>query len=135
MNAVVEVAPVKKFLKTLQFQIVSKLEKIDGKSFTVDSWDREAGGGGTSQVLENGNFFERAGVNFSHVFGDKLPPSATSARPELIGRSFEAMGVSVVLHPKNPYIPTVHMNVRFFFASKKSAAPVCWFGATCSMIE
>ncbi|MDG1163288.1 MAG: oxygen-dependent coproporphyrinogen oxidase [Burkholderiales bacterium] len=128
MNAVVEVAPVKKFLKTLQFQIVSKLEKIDGQSFSVDSWDREAGGGGTSQVLENGNFFERAGVNFSHVFGDKLPPSATSARPELIGRSFEAMGVSVVLHPKNPYIPTVHMNVRFFFASKKSAAPVWWFG-------
>ena len=128
MNAVVEVAPVKKFLKTLQFQIVSKLEKIDGQPFSVDSWDREAGGGGTSQVLENGNFFERAGVNFSHVFGDKLPPSATSARPELIGRSFEAMGVSVVLHPKNPYIPTVHMNVRFFFASKKSTAPVWWFG-------
>ena len=101
---------------------------VDNSEQLTDTWERESGGGGISQVLEGGNLFERAGVNFSHVFGDQLPPSATTARPELAGRSFEAMGVSVVLHPNNPYVPTVHMNVRFFFAVKKSEEPVWRFG-------
>ena len=124
----IEVAPVKEFFIALQDRIVEALGALDGKPFTTDSWDREGGGGGISQVLEEGNIFERAGVNFSHVFGDTLPPSATLARPELAGRSFEAMGVSVVLHPKNPYIPTIHMNVRFFYAAQPSKKPVWWFG-------
>lgn len=114
----VEVTPVKEFFTSLQDNIVKEVEALDGKRFITDTWERESGGGGISQVLEGGNLFERAGVNFSHVFGDQLPPSATTARPELAGRSFEAMGVSVVLHPNNPYVPTVHMNVRFFFAVK-----------------
>ena len=124
----VEVTPVKEFFTSLQDNIVKEVEALDGKRFIIDTWERESGGGGVSQVLEGGNLFERAGVNFSHVFGDQLPPSATTARPELAGRSFEAMGVSVVLHPNNPYVPTVHMNVRFFFAVKKSEEPVWWFG-------
>ena len=119
---------VKHYLVDLQRRIVSKLEHLDGQSFHSDSWEREEGGGGTSMVIEKGNLFERGGVNFSHVFGDNLPPSATAARPELGGRSFEAMGVSLVLHPDNPFVPTVHLNVRFFIAKKKSAAPVWWFG-------
>ena len=119
---------VKHYLVDLQRRIVSKLEHLDGQSFRSDSWDREEGGGGTSKVIEKGNLFERGGVNFSHVFGDNLPPSATAARPELGGRSFEAMGVSLVLHPENPFVPTVHLNVRFFIAKKKSAEPVWWFG-------
>jgi len=119
---------VKHYLVDLQQRIVSKLEHLDGQSFRSDSWDRKEGGGGTSMVIEKGNLFERGGVNFSHVFGDNLPPSATAARPELGGRSFEAMGVSLVLHPENPFVPTVHLNVRFFIAKKKSAAPVWWFG-------
>jgi coproporphyrinogen III oxidase len=119
---------VKHYLVDLQRRIVSKLEHLDGQSFHSDSWEREEGGGGTSMVIEKGNLFERGGVNFSHVFGDNLPPSATAARPELGGRSFEAMGVSLVLHPENPFVPTVHLNVRFFIAKKKSVAPVWWFG-------
>ena len=109
---------VKHYLIDLQRRIVSKLEHLDGQSFHSDSWEREEGGGGTSMVIEKGNLFERGGVNFSHVFGDNLPPSATAARPELSGRSFEAMGVSLVLHPENPFVPTVHLNVRFFIAKK-----------------
>ena len=124
----IKVSPVKEFFTSLQDNIVQEIEELDGKCFINDTWHRESGGGGTSQVLEDGNLFERAGVNFSHVFGDQLPPSATTARPELAGRSFEAMGVSVVLHPRNPYVPTVHMNVRFFFAERKSKEPVWWFG-------
>ena len=128
MKVMVEVTSVKEFFTSLQDNIVKEVEALDGKRFITDTWERESGGGGISQVLEGGNLFERAGVNFSHVFGDQLPPSATTARPELAGRSFEAMGVSVVLHPNNPYVPTVHMNVRFFFAVKKSEEPVWWFG-------
>lgn len=128
MIAMIEVGPVKEFFISLQDNIVQEIEGLDGKHFITDKWDRESGGGGTSRVLENGNLFERAGVNFSHVYGDQLPQSATTARPELAGRSFEAMGVSVVLHPNNPYVPTVHMNVRFFFAARKSEEPVWWFG-------
>ena len=119
---------VKAFLTELQELIVERIEQIDGKPFQRDSWQRPEGGGGISCVLEEGNVLERGGVNFSHVFGDKLPPSASANRPELAGRGFEAMGVSLVFHPRNPYAPTVHMNVRFFVAQKPGAEPVWWFG-------
>ncbi|MBL8498032.1 oxygen-dependent coproporphyrinogen oxidase [Nitrosomonas sp. JL21] len=119
---------VKEFLINLQNDIVRGLERIDGKSFKRDHWDRPEGGGGMSSVIEEGNVLERGGVNFSHVNGAGLPASATAARPELAGRSFEAMGVSLVLHPRNPYAPTVHMNVRFFEARKEGAESVWWFG-------
>ena len=119
---------VKEFLIKLQDDIVKGLETVDGKSFKRDQWDRPEGGGGISRVIEEGNVLERGGVNFSHVYGAGLPASATAARPELAGRSFQAMGVSLVLHPRNPYAPTVHMNVRFFEATKAGADPVWWFG-------
>ncbi|GKS70101.1 coproporphyrinogen oxidase [Nitrosomonas sp. PY1] len=119
---------VKEFLIKLQDDIVKGLEAVDGKTFKRDQWDRPEGGGGISRVLEEGNVLERGGVNFSHVHGAGLPASATAARPELAGRSFQAMGVSLVLHPHNPYAPTVHMNVRFFEAIKEGAEPVWWFG-------
>lgn len=108
------------YLQNLQSKIVEALELVDGKSFLHDSWNRPEGGGGTSCLLEEGNVFERAGVGFSHVLGNKLPPAATIAHPEAAGRSWEAMGVSLVLHPRNPYVPTVHMNVRFFVAKANS---------------
>ena len=119
---------VKAYLADLQNRIVTGLETIDGKSFQRDGWERPDGGGGLSCVIEEGNVLERGGVNFSYVFGHGLPASATAARPELAGRSFEAAGVSLVLHPRNPYAPTVHMNVRFFEAKKEGADPVWWFG-------
>jgi coproporphyrinogen III oxidase len=119
---------VKAYLLKLQSSIVERLEQVDGKSFHRDSWVRPEGGGGTSCVLEDGNVLERGGVNFSHVFGPNLPPSASAHRPELAGRSFEAMGVSLVFHPRNPHAPTVHMNVRCFIARKEGADPVWWFG-------
>ena len=123
-----DTARVKTFLTELQELIVERLEQVDGKKFQRDSWQRPEGGGGLSCVMEEGDVFERGGVNFSHVFGDKLPPSASANRPELAGRGFEAMGVSLVLHPRNPYAPTVHMNVRCFVAKKDGAEPVWWFG-------
>ena len=104
------------YLQNLQSQIVEALELVDGKRFLHDSWNRLEGGGGTSCLLEEGNVFERAGIGFSHVLGNKLPPAATVAHPEAAGRSWEAMGVSLVLHPRNPYVPTVPMNIRFFVA-------------------
>ncbi len=119
---------VKNYLLGLQDDIVARLEKLDGKAFRKDAWDRPQGGGGISRLVEQGNLLERGAVNFSHVFGQTLPPSASAARPELAGRSFEAMGVSLVLHPRNPYVPTVHMNVRFFLALKDGADPEWWFG-------
>ncbi len=119
---------IKQYFVGLQDNIVARLEKLDGKSFRSDAWTRQQGGGGVSKLIEEGNLLERGGVNFSHVFGDKLPASASAARPEIAGRSFEAMGVSLVLHPRNPYVPTVHMNVRFFVAKKPDAEPVWWFG-------
>lgn len=119
---------VKAYLLDLQNRIVSGLEEMDGKKFRRDSWERPQGGGGTSCVIEEGNILERGGVNFSHVYGSGLPASATAARPELAGRAFEATGVSLVLHPRNPYAPTVHMNVRFFEAIKEGTEPVWWFG-------
>ncbi len=119
---------VKDYLLQLQDSIVERLEQVDGNAFRRDSWVRPEGGGGTSCVLEEGDVLERGGVNFSHVFGPNLPPSASAHRPELAGRSFEAMGVSLVFHPRNPHAPTVHMNVRCFIAKKEGADPVWWFG-------
>ncbi len=119
---------VKTYLLDLQQRIVAALEALDGAGFQRDAWQRPEGGGGVSCLLENGKVFERAGVSFSHVYGAKLPPSASANRPELAGRGFEAMGVSLVLHPLNPYVPTVHMNVRFFCAAKANEPAVWWFG-------
>ena len=120
---------VKQFLLGLQDEICNSLEQADGVGkFVTDSWQREQGGGGVSKVLKGGAVIEQGGVNFSHVFGGKLPPSASAARPELAGRSFQAMGVSLVIHPKNPFIPTSHANVRFFVAEKEGEEPVWWFG-------
>ena len=119
---------VKNYLLDLQASIVTAMEAIDGKAFFTDSWERPEGGGGISRVIEEGNVFERGGVNFSHVMGNSLPPSAAASRPELAGRKWEAMGVSLVLHPRNPYAPTVHMNVRFFTTHSQDAPAVWWFG-------
>lgn len=119
---------VKEFLLELQQLIVERMQQIDGQTFRRDSWVRPEGGGGISCLVEEGNVLERGGVNFSHVKGDKLPPSASAHRPELAGRRWEAMGVSLVMHPRNPYAPTAHMNVRFFVAEKPGEAPVWWFG-------
>jgi coproporphyrinogen III oxidase len=121
---------IKDYLAGLQQRIVARLAVIDGRPFRSDNWQRPEGGGGESRVIEEGKVFERGGVNFSHVMGKALPPSATAARPELAGRSWDAMGVSLVLHPRNPYAPTVHMNVRFFIAhpSSETAQPAWWFG-------
>ena len=120
---------VKSFLLDLQDRICAALEQADGAGqFAEDAWRREAGGGGRSRVLTGGAVFEQAGVNFSHVYGDALPASATAHRPELAGRRFEAMGVSLVIHPANPHVPTSHANVRFFIAEKDGEAPVWWFG-------
>ncbi len=119
---------VKEFLLELQELIVERLEQIDGKRFRKDEWQRPEGGGGLTRLIEEGNVLERGGVNFSHVVGERLPPSATAHRPELAGRRWQAMGVSLVMHPRNPYAPTSHMNVRFFVAEKAGAEPVWWFG-------
>lgn len=119
---------VKDFLISLQASICAQIEAIESQTFIQDSWDREQGGGGQSRVIRDGDIFEQGGVNFSHVFGEKMPASATAHRPELAGRKFEAMGVSLVLHPKNPYVPTSHANVRFFIAEKDGEAPIWWFG-------
>jgi coproporphyrinogen III oxidase len=119
---------VKAYFLSLQASIVASLEEVDGKSFLTDSWERPEGGGGISRVIEEGHVFERGGVNFSHVKGKNLPPSAAANRPELAGREWEAMGVSLVLHPRNPYAPTVHMNVRFFTTHAEGKQDIWWFG-------
>jgi coproporphyrinogen III oxidase len=135
---------VKVYLLQLQDRICAELEKEDGSAvFREDAWSREddetrvdesaalnpdLGGGGRTRVLREGQVFEQAGVNFSHVTGDRLPPAATAARPELAGRRFEALGVSLVMHPENPHVPTSHANVRFFVAEKDGEEPVWWFG-------
>ena len=120
---------VKSYLLDLQERICAVLEAEDGTGrFHEDSWEREEGGGGRSRVLTGGAVIEKGGVNFSHVYGGELPASATAHRPELAGRSFEAMGVSLVIHPHNPYLPTSHANVRFFIAEKPGTDPVWWFG-------
>ena len=125
----VDIAAVKTYLLALQDDICSQLAAEDGgASFMEDAWDRPGGGGGRTRVISNGTVFEQGGVNFSDVFGDKLPPSATAQRPELAGRSFQALGVSLVIHPHNPLVPTSHANVRFFVAEKAGEEPVWWFG-------
>jgi coproporphyrinogen III oxidase len=124
----IDVNAVRDYLTGLQERIVARMEALDGKTFRRDQWQRAEGGGGISCLLEGGNLLERGGVGFSHVYGATLPPSASASRPELAGRSFQALGVSLVFHPRNPYVPTVHMNVRFFMATKPGVQPVWWFG-------
>lgn len=120
---------VKAYLLDLQDRICNALAAEDGGAqFVEDSWTRAEGGGGRSRVLTEGAVIEKGGVNFSHVHGTQMPASATAHRPELAGRAFEAMGVSLVIHPRNPYVPTSHANVRFFIAEQEGAAPVWWFG-------
>ena len=117
------------YLLDLQERICAALTAEDGSAaFREDAWERPGGGGGRTRVMEGGAVFEKGGINFSHVFGDKLPPSASAHRPELAGRGFQAMGVSLVMHPRNPYVPTSHANVRFFLAEKPGEDPVWWFG-------
>ena len=127
-----DVAAVRAYLLELQSRIVAALEAADGGTFLSDGWVRPADGrltgDGLTRLIEGGALIERGGCNFSHVAGQTLPPSATAARPELAGAAFEALGVSLVVHPRNPYVPTVHMNVRLFCAFPKDAAPVFWFG-------
>lgn len=123
-----DLAAVKQYFLSLQQSIVSALEHADGQAFLQDSWQRAEGGGGITRVIEDGGLFERGGVNFSQVQGSQLPPSAAANRPELAGQPWHAMGVSLVLHPRNPYIPTVHMNVRFFSTQTAAGEAVWWFG-------
>ncbi|HGE6058632.1 TPA: oxygen-dependent coproporphyrinogen oxidase [Vibrio cholerae] len=133
MESIVDKQAVKHFLLQLQDKICQQLEATDGQAqFMEDAWQREPGeklgGGGRTRVMREGAVFEQGGVNFSHVFGEQMPASATAHRPELAGRRFEAMGVSLVMHPKNPYVPTSHANVRFFIAEKEGEDPIWWFG-------
>ena len=123
-----DITAVHDYLTRLQDRLCAGLHALDGDHFRDDAWRRADGGGGRTRVLEAGQVFEKGGVNLSHVYGDRLPPSATAQRPELAGRRFQAMGVSLVMHPRNPYIPTSHANVRFFIADKLDADPVWWFG-------
>jgi coproporphyrinogen III oxidase len=127
-----KVLPVRRYLLDLQDRITSAISDIDGDTFLADAWEKPAGeqlqGNGLTKILESGPVFERAGCGFSHVTGPKLPPSATQHRPELSGAPFEAMGVSLVFHPRNPYVPTVHMNVRMLAAKGADNQEVCWFG-------
>lgn len=124
-----DIAAVKDYLMTLQDRICAALEQVDGQArFVEDDWQRPGGGGGRSRIMENGALLEKGGVGFSHVYGEGMPPSATAHRPELAGRGFQAMGVSLVMHPDNPHVPTSHANVRFFVAEKEGADPVWWFG-------
>ena len=125
----INIDEIKAYYLDLQDRICAELAEEDGKaSFEEDAWEREEGGGGRTRVLTNGDAFEQAGVNFSHVHGANMPASATAHRPELAGRKFIAMGVSLVIHPHNPYVPTSHANVRFFIATKENADPIWWFG-------
>ena len=124
-----QIEQVKTYLLQLQDNICGELAAEDGgKGFITDEWQRPEGGGGRSRVLAEGEVFEKAGVNFSHVTGASLPPSASASRPELAGRSYQAMGVSLVIHPRNPYVPTSHANVRLFVAEKEGEEPIWWFG-------
>lgn len=117
------------YLTALQERICEALAAVDGDGqFAEERWQREAGGGGRSRILAEGRVFEQAGVNYSRVIGDALPPAATARRPELAGRRWQAMGLSLVVHPQNPYVPTSHMNVRFFVAQREGAEPLWWFG-------
>lgn len=129
MQTETPIARMEAFLRDLQDRLCGALEAADGQArFVEDPWQRAEGGGGRSRVLKNGALFEQAGVGFSRVFGERMPPSATAHRPELAGRQWTALGVSLVLHPNNPHVPTTHMNVRYFEAVKPDAEPVWWFG-------
>jgi coproporphyrinogen III oxidase len=128
LSAQQQLASVKAWLLSLQDRICAGLSAIDGGQFVEDNWQREAGGGGRTRVMEGGAVIEKGGVNFSHVYGDAMPASATAHRPELAGRRFNAMGVSLVIHPRNPYVPTAHANVRFFIAEADGQEPIWWFG-------
>ena len=139
MKEFVDSQAVREYLVGLQQRIVAAFEHLDGLPFRADPWEKPAdaplGGGGLTRIIEEGNLLERGGVGFSHVIGRRLPPSASAHRPELAGRGFEAMGVSLVFHPRNPHVPTVHMNVRFFLARPAQSdhqlgaeAPIWWFG-------
>jgi len=124
-----DIQAVKDYLIGLQERICQRLEAVDGQaSFIRDSWQRPDGGGGISRVLADGGVIEKGGVNFSHVMGETMPASATAHRPHLAGAPWQAMGVSLVIHPNNPYVPTSHANVRFFIATPEDSAPVYWFG-------
>ena len=125
----IEIEAIRSYLMTLQISITDVLCDLDSAlALQEDEWDREGGGGGCSRVMRNGDVFEQAGINFSHVFGDELPASATAHRSELTGRKYQALGVSLVIHPANPFVPTTHMNVRFLVAEKENKDPVWWFG-------
>jgi len=125
----IEPNAVKEFLLGLQADICSNLEALDPTAdFKTDRWDREKGGSGISRVISDGEVFEKGGVNFSHVFGDAMPASATATRPELAGRAWQAMGVSLVIHPRNPFVPTSHANFRMFVADKEGEESAWWFG-------
>jgi len=132
MNEFIDSQSVREYLLGLQQRIVDRFEQFEDRPFLRDLWEKPAdaplGGGGLTRILENGELLERGGVGFSHVIGTKLPPSATAQRPELAGRGFEAMGVSLVFHPRSPYVPTVHMNVRFFIAKAPGQQEIYWFG-------
>ena len=131
-NTSINVDQIRQYFLGLQERITAGMSEVDGKNFATDSWTKPADaklkGDGRSMILEEGNILERGGVGFSHVRGDSMPPSATAHRPELAGRAFEAMGVSLVFHPRNPHIPTVHLNVRCFIAQAEGKDPVWWFG-------
>ena len=124
----VDIEGVQEYFLALQQRIVAALEALDGNAFRTDSWQRPEGGGGTTRMIEDGALFERGGVNFSRVQGSALPASASAGRPQLAGRRYDALGVSLVLHPRNPYCPTVHMNVRCFVAAQAGAQAIWWFG-------
>jgi coproporphyrinogen III oxidase len=119
---------IESYLLNLQKNICAALTKIEGQDFYADDWVRPEGGGGKTCILQEGKVFEKAGVNFSHIYGDTLPAAANVKRPELTGRQFDAMGVSLVIHPRNPYIPTAHFNIRFFMATAPEKDPIWWFG-------
>ncbi|MEE8320296.1 MAG: oxygen-dependent coproporphyrinogen oxidase [Gammaproteobacteria bacterium] len=129
MGEILDIDSVRTYLLQLQDRVCAGIVKVDGKEgFQEDTWERDGGGGGCSRVLAEGGVFEQAGINFSHVFGETLPASATAQRPELAGRRFQALGVSLVMHPRNPYVPSTHLNVRFFSAEQDGKEPVWWFG-------
>jgi coproporphyrinogen III oxidase len=129
MNTMEKIKDIKQYLLGLQDRICNELQALDGlATFHEDAWNRDAGGGGRTRVLSGGRVFEQGGVAFSHVQGDALPAAATAKRPEIAGRSFQALGLSLVIHPENPFVPTSHMNIRFFIAEKQGEAPIWWFG-------
>ena len=129
------VSDVRRYLLDLQDNIISMIFKYDNSKFIKDEWSRDEGGGGVTCILQNGNVFDKVGVNFSDISGDHLPAAATKLRPELKGRNYQAMGVSVVCHPKNPHVPTVHLNVRLFIAYSENSNRIWWFGGGFDMSQ